>query len=391
MMLDISSLLLALGVSTFCLLFTFLGTWIARREVSFLLSWAVGLSLTMLGIICYSVFTASPSRGMAALACSLMTSGFLTLHAAARQFRTGHFPVPRLIVFCASAAILLAGAFLSGYGGIGFILLNTITAVIMLAIARQYWLARAESPGVLSSMAALYGITSASFLSCALALIHKGVWDLAVAPSGWTEDLNMAVCIGGMTGIGALSLTMHQARITARHRRDALTDALTGLGNRRALFDAYGSKTFHEDMAVLVFDIDRFKSINDRYGHAAGDDVIRNIAMELKSATGLSSITRMGGEEFAAVLENAAPGRAEWIAEKVRRQFQDREINVNGESISATTSIGIAYGIASGLTFEAILSLADDALYAAKRQGRNRTELALASWHDDSATGADRA
>lgn len=391
MMLDISSLLLALGVSTFCLLFTFLGTWIARREVSFLLSWAVGLILTMLGIICYSVFTASPARGMAALACTSMIAGFLTLHAAALQFRTGHFPLRRLVACSAFSAVLLASAFLSGYGGIGFILLNTMTSVIMLAIARQYWLGRSESPGVLSSMAALYGITSASFLACALALVHKGLWDLAVAPSGWTEDLNMAVCIGGMTGIGALSLTMHQARITARHKRDAMTDALTGLGNRRALFDAYGARTFHEDMAVLVFDIDRFKSINDRYGHAVGDDVIRNIALELKSAIGLSSVTRMGGEEFAAVLENAAPGRAEWIAERIRRQFQDRDVTVNGERISATTSIGIAYGTGAGLPFEAILSLADDALYAAKRQGRNRTELALANWHNDSATGADRA
>ncbi|MVA57304.1 diguanylate cyclase [Agrobacterium vitis] len=391
MMVDFSSLLLALGVSTLCLLFTFLGTWMARRENSFLLSWVIGLALTMVGILAYGLFTSTPSRGLGALAMSSIITGFFILYAAARQFRTGIIPFKMLIGVSCSAVIVLSMTFLSGYGGIGFMLFNTGTSIVMLAIAHQYWLGRAESPGVLSGMAALYGATSLSFLACALALIQRGQWQLEVAPSGWVEDINMAVCIAGMSGIGALSLTLHQTRITARHRLEAMTDALTGLCNRRALFNAHGTKTFHEDMAMLVFDIDRFKTINDRYGHAVGDEVIRNIAAELKAAIGLSSVTRLGGEEFAAVLENAAPGRAEWIGERIRRQLQDREVVVDGDRFVATTSVGIAYGTASGLTFDEILNLADHALYNAKRLGRNRVEMAVANWESGAAAEAGSA
>ncbi|WP_197435887.1 GGDEF domain-containing protein [Agrobacterium vitis] len=363
----------------------------ARRENSFLLSWVIGLALTMVGILAYGLFTSTPSRGLGALAMSSIITGFFILYAAARQFRTGIIPFKTLIVVSCVAVIALSAAFLSGYGGIGFMLFNTATAIVMLAIAHQYWLGRAESPGVLSGMAVLYGATSLSFLACALALVQRGQWQLEVAPSGWVEDINMAVCIAGMSGIGALSLTLHQTRITARHRLEAMTDALTGLCNRRALFNAHGTKTFHEDMAMLVFDIDRFKTINDRYGHAVGDEVIRNMAAELKAAIGLSSVTRLGGEEFAAVLENAAPGRAEWIGERIRRQLQDREVVVEGDSFVATTSVGIAYGTVSGLTFDEILNLADNALYNAKRLGRNRVETAVANWESGLSVEADSA
>ncbi len=72
-----------------------------------------------------------------------------------------------------------------------------------------------------------------------------------------------------MTGIGALSLALHQWRLAARHRLDAITDPLTGLLNRRALFDEYGTRPMGTTTAVIVFDIDHFKSVNDRFGHAA--------------------------------------------------------------------------------------------------------------------------
>lgn len=140
MMVDFSSLLLALGVSTLCLLFTFLGTWMARRENSFLLSWVIGLALTMVGILAYGLFTSTPSRGLGALAMSSIITGFFILYAAARQFRTGIIPFKTLIGVSCVAVIALSAAFLSGYGGIGFMLFNTATAIVMLAIAHQYWL-----------------------------------------------------------------------------------------------------------------------------------------------------------------------------------------------------------------------------------------------------------
>jgi diguanylate cyclase (GGDEF)-like protein len=376
MMLDYNSLLSALALSALCLLLTLLGTWLGRRDTSFLLSWIIGLCLCVAGILCYSWVIAAPNALACSLAMSLMQWGFCVLYGAAMEFRTGRFPRSKVIALAGLATIGITAAFLSGYWGIGFTLLNLGATVALLATAHQYWLARQESPGILSGIALLYGMVSLSFLLCAIALIHAGSWVMHAAPDSLAEEINIASCIVGMTGIGGLSLTAHQARITSRHRLEAMTDSLTGLFNRRALFETYQDQCFQTHAAVLVFDIDRFKAINDQHGHAAGDLVIQTVAKELQTAAGVDCVARLGGEEFAAVIENAPPGRAEWIGERIRRHLQERDIMIDSNIVRVTTSVGICYGTAEGMTFEDILKHADDALYAAKGMGRNRVEVA---------------
>jgi diguanylate cyclase (GGDEF)-like protein len=376
MTLDYNSLLSALGLSSVCLLLTLSGTWLGRRETSFMLSWVIGLGVCVGGIISYSVFIAAPSSAVGALAMVLMQWGSCILYGAAEQFRMNRFPLKRVVIVSTLASLAITIAFIVNYWGIGFSLLNLGVAVAFLATAHQYWLARDESRGIITGIALLYGIVAASFMACTMAIIHHGTWVMTVPPSGLAEDINVASCIAGMTGIGGLSLTAHQARLTALHRLEAMTDALTGLYNRRALFETYKQRRFRENMAILVFDIDRFKSINDQYGHAAGDQVIQAVARELKAAVGVNSVARLGGEEFAAVVENATPGLAEWIGERIRRQLQDCNIVMDAHNLRVTTSIGICYGTAAGMSFEEILKHADDALYDAKRMGRNRIEVA---------------
>lgn len=375
MTLDYNSLLSALGVSGLCMLLTLMGTWLGRREPSFLLSWVIGLAVCVAGIISYGWFYSAPSAFIGALAMALMLCGSSILYGAAEQFRNGHFPMVRVGVFAGIVSLAIIAAFLGDYWGIGFIILNLGATITFLATAHQYWLAKDESPGILTGIALLYGVAAISFLPCAMSIILSGSWVMKLPPNGLAEYINIASCIAGMTGIGGLSLTAHQARITALHRLEAMTDSLTGLSNRRALFEIYKQRRFRDNMAILVFDIDRFKSINDQYGHAAGDRVIQTIARELQAAAGIDSAARLGGEEFAAVVEDATPGRAEWIGERIRRHLQEREIMVGSETVRVTTSVGICYGTPSGLTFDEILKYADDALYCAKRKGRNRVEV----------------
>lgn len=376
MMLDYKTLVISLGVSALCLLLTLFGTWFARRGDGFLLTWVVGMGFLVPGIFAYSYYTESPSAGVGALCFALVLIGFAIIYSAAYQFRTGQSPVSHAMWAAAPSLLLTVPLMLTTYDGIGFIALNIFSALMLFGTAGEYYKARRESPGALTGMGLLYGLTGVSFVLCALVLAVNGQWVIGHAPTNWAEDLNTGLSIAGMTGVGALSLMVHQGRITARHRREAMTDALTGLYNRRALFERHERDTFSHEMAVIVFDIDRFKAVNDQYGHAAGDRVICALADELKDAVGVSTAARLGGEEFAAVLMTAAPGYAEWLAERIRRNFAERDMQAAGLSFRVTVSAGIAYGLPAGRNFDGMLSIADSALYEAKRNGRNRILVA---------------
>lgn len=376
-MLDYNSLLLALGFSATCMMVTLLGTWVSRRTDSFLLTLVVALCLVVSGIFIYSSYTVRANPLTVSIAYVFLMVGFSTIYAASVQFRTGVKPWRLAAIFSIATVVpglpLMAG----GLDGLGFIFMNIATALLLIGTARQYWLAREEAPGPLSWMAVLYVVSGFSFALCAAVLIAEGQLVLGHAPDNWAENLNIGICIAGMSGIGALSLALHQWRLAAHHRREANTDSLTGLLNRRALFDQHGSRMIGPSTAVIVFDIDRFKSINDQHGHAAGDAVLKVFAEELiAGAEGRETVARLGGEEFAMILANTMPGRAERITGDIARRFAERQIAAGEACFRCTVSAGIAFGTPERRNFEAVLNLADSALYEAKRAGRNRVEIA---------------
>jgi diguanylate cyclase (GGDEF)-like protein len=377
MMLDYNSLLLALGVSAACLAVTLMGSWLVRRSETVLLTATVGLVLVVSGIFVYSAYVNTPEKWLGVANFVLFHAGFATIWGAGKQFLTGRVSLLAIAIRALAAMVFSVVPMLSGYDGLAFIADNLAIALLLFATARQYWLARAEAPAPLLGIAVLYTLTAISFFLCAAVLISDGKLVLGKAPSNWAEDLSLAVCIAGMTGIGALSLALHQWRLAARHRLDAITDPLTGLLNRRALFDQYGTRPMGTTTAVIVFDIDHFKSVNDRFGHAVGDRVLNVFAGELSAhcRTG-DTAARLGGEEFVLVLKEIMPGRAELTAERIRRAFEAREIHIDDEVLTCTVSVGVAPGRSKSLDFDTMLSAADKALYVAKRAGRNRVELA---------------
>ncbi|MCW1753188.1 GGDEF domain-containing protein [Rhizobium acaciae] len=377
MMLDYNSLLLALGVSAACLAVTLMGSWLVRRSETVLLTATVGLVLVVSGIFVYSAYVDTPEKWLGVANFVLFHAGFATIWGAGKQFLTGRVSFLAIAIRALAAMVFSVVPMLSGYDGLAFIADNLAIALLLFATARQYWLARAEAPAPLLGIAVLYALTAISFFLCAAVLISDGKLVLGHAPSNWAEDLSLAVCIAGMTGIGALSLALHQWRLAARHRLDAITDPLTGLLNRRALFDQYGTRPMGTTTAVIVFDIDHFKSVNDRFGHAAGDRVLNVFAGELSAhCRAGDTAARLGGEEFVLVLKEIMPGRAELTAERVRRAFEAREIHIDDEVLTCTVSVGVAPGRSKNLDFDTMLSAADKALYVAKRAGRNRVELA---------------
>jgi diguanylate cyclase (GGDEF)-like protein len=126
-------------------------------------------------------------------------------------------------------------------------------------------------------------------------------------------------------------------------------------------------------VTAMIFDLDHFKSINDRFGHAAGDEVLRVFAAILVNTLRISDLSgRIGGEEFAALLPCSLDA-AVLAAERVREAFQNSGVMMEDGAVETTVSIGVAGGPA-GTELEVLLAAADTALYQAKRGGRNRVE-----------------
>lgn len=161
----------------------------------------------------------------------------------------------------------------------------------------------------------------------------------------------------------------------------ARQDALTGLDNRRSFEEALTSafarlKRRDERFVLLFLDVDHFKNVNDTRGHAAGDDVLREIARTLgRSVREVDRVFRVGGEEFAAVLADTNVSGAERVAERVRAAVASTTIETAGAALQVTVSIGLATAQRS-VSADELLRRADEALYAAKTGGRNRVCVA---------------
>ena len=159
----------------------------------------------------------------------------------------------------------------------------------------------------------------------------------------------------------------------------ALTDELTGLYNRRYVFahltELMARMPEGGATAVMMFDIDHFKQVNDRFGHLAGDDVLRELAgRALRNVRSVDLVGRLGGEEFVVVMPETSLGGATIVADRLRQAVADEPFVLaeNGEKLAVTISVGLAITGQGEDTLEALLKRVDDALYAAKNGGRNR-------------------
>ena len=184
----------------------------------------------------------------------------------------------------------------------------------------------------------------------------------------------------------ALHMFREQRLLERAHeetKKLARTDPLTGLNNRRSLLSLgnvrfQNAKRYQHPLTVLAVDLDNFKSVNDIYGHAVGDDVLRAVADVLQSSARTSDIVaRLGGEEFVAVLGETDLEHGCALAERVRKRIEDTKVAAVNVDISVTASIGVAEISRNNLSLEALIDQADVAMYAAKSAGKNRVQAAV--------------
>ena len=192
---------------------------------------------------------------------------------------------------------------------------------------------------------------------------------------------NFMTLPAGYTGMAIFILFMMASDLSAEMKELAVRDQLTGLLNRRGFGEqgatAYSfSRRTGRFVSIVMTDIDRFKEINDEFGHAAGDAALCHFAKLLKADRRAEDVVaRVGGEEFAIVLPGANLERALDIAEKLCKQLEKSPLLVDGKPLAMTASFGVATISARDKSLSDIVVRADRALYRSKRAGRNRVDL----------------
>lgn len=179
------------------------------------------------------------------------------------------------------------------------------------------------------------------------------------------------------------ALAMHNAELYEAVERLSVTDALTGLANRRRFDQELNdelrrARRYDKPLALILFDLDHFRTVNDRYGHPVGDRVLKTVAEILRQFSRDTDIAvRLGGDEFALILPETEEKEAVRVAQRVRRQVASTCITGDGWTLSATLSAGVTGSTGQALPPDPamLFRLADQALYRAKEQGHHRAVL----------------
>jgi diguanylate cyclase (GGDEF)-like protein len=262
------------------------------------------------------------------------------------------------------------------------VLSSIIISGYTMVIAFEFWRGRAEPLGsrwpaiiVLAAHACLFLLR----IPFALSAVSHGepipLWENGWLPIIILESLLYVIAFA------FIMMAMAKERLELKQKLASLIDPLTGLANRRAFFDETirrlekGSKDPRPLVAIL-FDLDRFKKINDRYGHSMGDLVLKIFAEKAKANLRPGDfLGRLGGEEFAAILSGCELSTAFALAEQIRISFAT-ELSHGRYNVGATVSAGLAVLHDSEVEIDSLLARADHALYAAKARGRDRVEIA---------------
>ncbi|QDV22976.1 GGDEF domain-containing protein [Aureliella helgolandensis] len=209
-------------------------------------------------------------------------------------------------------------------------------------------------------------------------VVLSGVDDHAIAleavASGAQDFISKHALSGGMLPRALFFAQKRQAKLLGLEAA-ADVDPLTGLKNRRnlqkAFLDLHTQDSSHVPLSAALLDVDHFKAVNDRYGHLAGDEVLRQLSQSMRNtAESPHQVFRYGGEEFVFLLQDPLAAAEQRIGELLQT-IEDRSIHVREQILHVTVSAGITQ-VRDGDSFDAALLRADQALYRAKADGRNR-------------------
>src|SRR5579872_1532216 len=317
------------------------------------------------------------------LANALVLLGYGLTWSGARLF-DGRPIRPHLVLLAPVAWLLLCRipGFAAG-GDFGTAIVSTVLAVLALLTAEEFWRGRDEP--LMSRWPSV--IVLLAYAAVLLARVPATLLTPTLEDDSLMRGLSFALLAFGtllFTVVMAfLQLNMTKERTELKHKINSLVDPLSGVANRRAFLD--GAATLlrlqgadHEPLAVLLFDLDRFKQINDRYGHAVGDAVLQTFAGTATTTLGSDVLfARIGGEEFASCVAVGDLDEAYAIADRIRRNFLTAAARFGGDDLAPSVSVGVTLANDPNASVPELLSIVDRALYRAKELGRNRVETEI--------------
>jgi len=351
--------------------------WIQNTSIKALAWWGSAHLLRTLSIALYGMFGSVPELVSLDLANALLFTSFAISWSGARVF-DGRQPRPGWLVTGATVWVFACQMPQFAHAvEIRTLLSNTIVTTFLWLTAFEFWRGRHER--LLSRWPAIVILFSHGAIFLLRSPLGGGLGpatDPALA-SAWINVISTEEVLATIS-IAFILLAMAKERTELHHKTAAMVDPLTGLANRRAFLDAAAQLTQAQTardvpVAVFMIDLDRFKSVNDRFGHSVGDEVLRIFAESAQANLRPSDIVaRLGGEEFAVLLADSCRDNAFKVAERIRSTFAALAATVAGHAVNATASIGVAIIQDPQQDIAALLSQADQALYRAKARGRNR-------------------
>jgi diguanylate cyclase (GGDEF)-like protein len=355
--------------------------WLQNREARGALWWAAGNLVLATGVPMLAAPGATLGVPSVVLAILLLNTSPALIWAAARSCNN-HRPNGLVIVAGAvvwACAFAIPGIRLSASAQIGLNL--AVMAVYLYAAAHEFWSGRRErlqARWPLIVLLILHGL----FLTVGAVEAVIGDLPLDGQPTlgSWLGLIQFETLIF-VVGTAIFAVAIAHERGALRHKTAAAIDSLTGVSTRRAFMET-AETMLHESLqrdtalSLVIFDLDNFKSINDTYGHAVGDQALREFGAATRNVLRVTDVIgRLGGEEFAVVLPGSSVGAAYVVAERIRIAYAEACRSLDGRVINTSASAGVTTAHPRS-TLDSLIAAADHALYRAKAEGRNRVEMA---------------
>lgn len=336
---------------------------------------ALGLSLLVMRGTINDVVSIDLANAIVLISSGMIWTG-------ARTFDGRRLWPPGLVI---APAIWLAALRIPAIGddiNMRVVVMATLMATLAALTAEEFWRGRDE-PLMSRWPTIIVLLADAAVL---LARIPATLLSPILADDALMSNVSFALIAFGTllftVVLAFLLLNMTKERTELKHKIASLIDPLSGVANRRAFLEGAQrllarQKVEREPLAMMLFDLDWFKDINDRLGHAVGDQVLQVFASSTTATLGSEALFgRIGGEEFAAIAPVGDLGEAYAVADRVRRNFAVAASRYGRDGLTLSVSAGVTIGRDPAIPVEDLLAVADRALYRAKAQGRNRVEAA---------------